>query len=78
MSIARFIAGCGAFLATFAGFAVMFAGCMRLGEMLSGPDAAYAKAVVIAAVAGEAIELQACKTVSILRRGRPAQTRPRR
>ncbi len=59
MIIARFIAGLGAFMMAFAGIAVAALGVVRLGEMLDGPGAAYAKGVIIVGVAGVVIVMLA-------------------
>jgi hypothetical protein len=59
MIVGRFVAYIGVCMLAFAMLAIAGRGCVKLGEMLSGVDASWAKAVIIAGVLGFVVVLLA-------------------
>jgi hypothetical protein len=59
MMIGRAVAYLGVCMLAFAMLAIAGMGCVKLGEMLAGVDASWAKAVIIAGVLGFVVVLLA-------------------
>jgi len=59
MIIGRFLAYAGVMLVAFATLAIAGLGLVKMGEMLSGADAPWAKAVIVAGVLGFVVVLLA-------------------